>query len=152
MIAMVSSGAQPRRRPFDLQASEPRSARVGAPHDENRRGTRGRRQPADLYALGCVAYFLLVGQEPFTAKTDAGIAMLHLTQTPASLKGRGKGDISDAFERVVMRCLAKSPDDRFASAAQLMRALSELQLSPWTQADAAVFWAEHAAAEDARQA
>jgi len=107
---------------------------------------------ADIYALGCVAYFLLAGQEPFTAKTDAGIAMLHLTQTPASLKGRGKGDITDGFERVVMRCLAKSPDDRFASAAQLMRALSELQLLPWTQADAAAFWADFAAAQDARQA
>ena len=106
---------------------------------------------ADLYALGCVAYFLLSGQEPFVAKTDAGIATLHLTKMPASLKGRGLGDITPAFERLIMRCLAKSADDRYASAAQLMRALNELDLPPWTQADAASFWAAHAAAEDARQ-
>jgi CHASE1-domain containing sensor protein len=106
---------------------------------------------ADLYALGCVAYFLLSGQEPFVAKTDAGIATLHLTKMPASLKGRGLGDITPAFERLIMRCLAKSADDRYASAAQLMRALNELDLPPWTQADAASFWAEHGAAEDARQ-
>jgi len=105
---------------------------------------------ADIYALGCVAYFLLAGREPFSAKTDAAIAMLHLTQAPASLQGRGKGDLSDAFERVVMRCLAKSPDDRFASAAQLMRALTELDVPPWTQGDAAAFWADFAATEDAR--
>jgi CHASE1-domain containing sensor protein len=106
---------------------------------------------ADIYALGCVAYFLLVGHEPFTAKTDAGIAMLHLTQMPASLQGRGKGDIPESFERLVMRCLAKSPDDRFSSAAQLMRALSELDLPAWTQADAAAFWANVGAREDATE-
>jgi CHASE1-domain containing sensor protein len=105
---------------------------------------------ADLYSLGCVAYFLLSGHDPFTAKTDAGVATLHLTQMPATLVGRGRGDVTPAFERVIMRCLAKNPDDRFASAAQLLRALSELELAPWTQADAAAFWADHAAAEDVR--
>jgi len=106
---------------------------------------------ADLYALGCVAYFMLCGQEPFVAKTDAGVATLHLTKAPASLQGRGLGDITPAFERLIMRCLAKSADDRYASAAQLMRALSELDLPPWTQAEAATFWAAHGAAQDARQ-
>ena len=42
-------------------------------------------------------------------------------------------------------------EHRYASAAQLMRALSELDLPSWTQADAATFWAAHAATEDARQ-
>lgn len=106
---------------------------------------------ADLYGLGCVAYFLLCGQEPFVAKTDAAIAMLHLTQAPAALQGRGVGDITPAFERVILRCLAKSPDDRYASAAQLMRALSELDLPPWGQAEAAAFWADHAAREEAAE-
>jgi serine/threonine-protein kinase len=100
---------------------------------------------ADLYGLGCVAYYLLSGHEPFMAKTDAAIATLHLTRMPASLKGRGVGDVTPAFEEIVMRCLAKNPDDRFASAAQLQRALSELPLPPWTQADAAAFWAEESA-------
>lgn len=107
---------------------------------------------SDLYALGCVAYFLLAGQEPFVAKTDAGVASLHLTQPPASLKGRGLGDVSPAFERVIMRCLAKSADDRYATAAQLMRALSELDLPAWTQADAAIFWADYAAQQDRAEA
>lgn len=105
---------------------------------------------ADLYALGCVAYFLLSGQEPFAAKTDAAVAMLHLTHMPPSLQGRGLGDVTPAFERIIKRCLAKSPDERFASAGQLMRALTELELPPWTQAEAAAFWAEHGAREDAQ--
>lgn len=106
---------------------------------------------ADLYALGCVAYFLLTGNEPFSAKTDAGIAAMHLTKAPAPLVGRGLGDITPAFERLVLRCMAKSPDDRYASAAALLRALSELELPPWTQAEAAAFWAEYAAQQDAAQ-
>ncbi|RYZ03424.1 MAG: hypothetical protein EOO73_27910 [Myxococcales bacterium] len=104
---------------------------------------------ADLYALGCVAYYLLSGHEPFTAKTDAAIATLHLTRMPSPLLGRGVGDTSPELERIVWRCLAKNPDDRFASAAQLLRALSELELAPWTQADAAAFWAEHEAQKEA---
>jgi serine/threonine-protein kinase len=106
---------------------------------------------ADLYGLGCVAYFLLCGHEPFVAKTDAAVAMLHLTQAPAPLLGRGAGDVTPAFERIVLRCLAKSPDERYASAAELMRALSELTLAPWGQAEAAAFWADHAAREDAAE-
>jgi serine/threonine-protein kinase len=94
---------------------------------------------ADLYALGCVAYFLLSGREPFAGKTDASTAALHLTQKPAPLVG---GEVSRAFEDIVMRCLSKSPDDRFASAAQMMRALNALDLPSWTQADAAAFWAD----------
>jgi serine/threonine protein kinase len=101
-----------------------------------------------LYALGCVAYYLLAGREPFVAKTDAGVATLHLTQAPAPLLGRGKGDVTVAFEKLVFRCLAKAAEDRYASAQQLMRALSELELPPWTQADAAAFWAEYGAEQD----
>ncbi|HYP89251.1 MAG TPA: serine/threonine-protein kinase, partial [Polyangiaceae bacterium] len=97
---------------------------------------------ADLYSLGCVAYFLLSGHEPFTAKTDAGVATLHLTRMPPPLMGRCQADFTPAFERIVMRCLAKNPDERYGSAAHLMRALSELELPPWTQAEAAAFWAE----------
>jgi serine/threonine-protein kinase len=107
---------------------------------------------ADIYSLGCVAYFLLSGRDPFYAKTDAGIAMLHLTQMPAPLAGTGKGDLTPAFEKLVLRCLAKSPEDRFASAGQLLRALNDLDLPPWTQADAAMFWADVAAAQDAAEA
>src|ERR1700693_3021258 len=52
MTAMASSGpAESPGRPLDLQAREPRPARIGTRHDEDGRGTRGRRQPADLEAL-----------------------------------------------------------------------------------------------------
>jgi CHASE1-domain containing sensor protein len=97
---------------------------------------------ADLYSLGCVAYYLVSGHEPFTAKTDAALATLHLTRMPPPLLGRCQADFTPEFERIILRCLAKNPDERFASAAQLMRALSELALPAWTQADAAALWAK----------
>ncbi|HEY6081688.1 MAG TPA: protein kinase [Polyangiaceae bacterium] len=103
---------------------------------------------ADIYALGCVAYFLLSGNEPFVGKNDASTAALHLTQVPPSLVGPSSA-VSVAFEQIVMRCMAKVPEERFASAAQLMRALGALDLPPWTQANAAAFWAEFAVQQDA---
>jgi serine/threonine-protein kinase len=93
---------------------------------------------------------LLSGQDAFNAKTDAGIATLHLTKMPLPLRARCRADVTPELEAIVMRCLAKNPEDRFASAAQLMRALTELDLPPWTQADAAAFWAEHAARDHAK--
>jgi serine/threonine-protein kinase len=100
---------------------------------------------SDVYSLGCVAYFMLSGHAPFSAKTDAGIATLHLTRMPPPLSALGKSDLTPELERLVMRCLAKNPEERFANAGQLLRALSSLTLAPWTQADAAAFWAEHGA-------
>ncbi len=105
---------------------------------------------SDVYSLGCVAYCLLSGQAPFSAKTDAGVATLHLTRMPPPLAGRCKADLTPQFERLVMRCLAKNPDERFANAGQLLRALTDLSLPPWTQADAAAFWAEHGAPSSVR--
>jgi serine/threonine-protein kinase len=95
-----------------------------------------------VYSLGCVAYQLLSGHAPFSAKTDAGMATLHLTRLPPPLTGRCKPDFTPELERLVMRCLAKNPDERFANAGHLLRALNELTLPPWTQGDAAAFWAE----------
>jgi serine/threonine-protein kinase len=107
---------------------------------------------ADLYALGCVAYFLLSGRDPFLGKTDASTAALHLTQPPPPLSGQTEGKVSRELEQIVMRCMSKLPEERFATAAQLQRALSALDLPAWTQADAAAFWAELAAQRDAERA
>jgi hypothetical protein len=50
-----------------------------------------------------------------------------------------------------MRCMAKDPEQRFASAAQLVRALGALDLPPWTQANAAAFWADFALQQDTKR-
>lgn len=80
---------------------------------------------ADLYALGCCLYFALTGQPPFPEETLAAKVKAHRHQTPAPV--REKNDqVPAAFVAVVDRLLAKSPADRFASAAELVAALT-----PW---------------------
>ncbi|HEX2723479.1 MAG TPA: protein kinase [Gemmatimonadaceae bacterium] len=75
---------------------------------------------ADLYAWGLLAYEVLSGVHPFAGKTSA-VQLLgaQLSQIPAPLADKIP-DLSPQIASVVMRCLSKSPDERPASAAELL--------------------------------
>ena len=76
----------------------------------------------DLYALGVVLYEALTGRVPFLADTDTGTALARLHQAP--LRPRQiRAEIPRSVEDVVMRAMARAPDDRYADAAQLRAAL-----------------------------
>ncbi|MEM1347039.1 MAG: protein kinase [Myxococcota bacterium] len=77
---------------------------------------------ADLYALGVIFYELLAGQPPFVADTPVRIALSRLTQDPPPLPKTGGFPELDA---IVMRLLARHPDDRFADVAELTNALRD---------------------------
>jgi eukaryotic-like serine/threonine-protein kinase len=79
----------------------------------------------DIYALGCVAYWLLTGREVFEAKTRFHMALLHATQTPTRPSQRTDVDVDvpESLERLIMACLAKDPDQRPASAIDLLHDL-----------------------------
>lgn len=71
---------------------------------------------SDLYAVGALAFYLLTGRKPFEAEGD-----LHLTHlildTPARAPGAvNPGNSTPALDALILRCLAKSPDERPASA------------------------------------
>jgi len=79
---------------------------------------------ADVYALGAVLYFMLTGSPPFEAAGPVATAMAHLSeivQRPSAKLGRA---LPHALEAIVMRCLEKSPADRFAGGAELASALA----------------------------
>jgi serine/threonine-protein kinase len=72
---------------------------------------------SDLYAVGVILYQLVTGRLPFESDSAVGFATKHLTEEPVP-PSRRRPDlrISPAMERVIMRALAKNPDDRPADA------------------------------------
>lgn len=80
---------------------------------------------ADLFSVGVVLYEMLTGERPFTGPNDAAVmrAVLSDAAIPPS---RLNPEVSPALEQVVLRALAKQPDQRFASARAFAAALSEL--------------------------
>jgi serine/threonine-protein kinase len=112
---------------------------------------------SDLYAVGAVAYFLLTGGPPFHAATVVEVCAHHVHTVPDRPSVRLGRAVPVDLEAVVLRCLAKSPGDRFASAATLGEALRGCtEGAPWNDAAARTWWAEHGAGlralRDARRA
>jgi serine/threonine-protein kinase len=96
---------------------------------------------ADVYGLGCVAYFLLTGSPVFDEKTATAMAMAHVQKTPIPPSQRSEVPIPPQLEAIVLRCLAKKPEDRPQSALELSCLLAAIREVPeWTQEQAREWW------------
>ena len=73
---------------------------------------------SDLYSLGIVLYEMLTGHVPFTGDTPVEIAMKHLSQIPDP-PSKLRPEVQHDLDAVVMRALAKDPDQRYASAEEM---------------------------------
>jgi serine/threonine-protein kinase len=80
---------------------------------------------ADIYAVGVLAYELLAGARPFEGKTVQKLLMAQAVETPIPIRER-QPSVPPGLATIIMRCLEKSPVDRFATAHDLLRALEEL--------------------------
>jgi serine/threonine-protein kinase len=99
---------------------------------------------ADIYATGCVAYWLLTGRLVFTADTPMGLLLHHAKTAPTPPSALTELPIPTRLEQLVMSCLAKDPADRPQSARELSRRLGELDGSnDWTQERARAWWGIH---------
>jgi serine/threonine protein kinase len=96
---------------------------------------------ADLYSLGCVAYYLLTGRQVFEGDTVMQVFAQHLQSAPTPPSERGPIPVPPDLEQLVLTCLAKQPEDRPQSAAELDRRLAVADLEPWTDVDARQWWA-----------
>jgi hypothetical protein len=99
---------------------------------------------ADLYALGCVAYWLLTGEMVFTAESPLKMLIQHIQAVPIPPSIRSGRPLPQGLERIVLRCLEKDPAQRFQSADELRDALDALDLDElWDVAQAKRWWGEH---------
>lgn len=108
------------------------SARPAAPRNHPDAGTPEYMAPeqingrsderSDIYALGVVLYLLLTGRLPFTGSTSAKVMERHLYRLPAEPR-RLNPNITPAMQGVVLRALAKHPEDRYQRASELAGAL-----------------------------
>lgn len=105
----------------------------------------------DLYAVGGVAYYLIAGTHVFAAETIVEVCSHHLHTPPEPPSKRAEGVPRD-LEQVILRCLAKSPGDRFADARELEDALLACDAAEDWSDDLAEHWWERqrAAAVEAR--
>jgi hypothetical protein len=98
----------------------------------------------DLYALGCVAYWLLTGLMVFEGENAVQVMMQHARAEPKRPSQRVDRPIPAALEDLVMQCLAKDPARRPAGAEVVSERLGAVPLaSVWTAERAERWWAEY---------
>ncbi|MFO0965928.1 MAG: serine/threonine-protein kinase [Gemmataceae bacterium] len=96
----------------------------------------------DIYSLGGLAYFLVTGQTPFQRETAMEYLMAHIHDAvtpPRELRPELPPDL----EEIILRCLAKKPEDRYARIEEVDRALADCVSSDdWDGERAREWWSE----------
>ena len=95
---------------------------------------------ADIYALGCVAYYLLTGKLVFEAENPMQVLLKHVTESPVAPSVRVGLPIPVELEEAVLACLAKEPADRPQTATELSNRLAGVPGVHWSKEQAAAWW------------
>ena len=99
---------------------------------------------ADLYALGCVAYWLLTGQLVFEATSPMEMMVRHARDEPSPPSKKSELDIPARLDQLVLACMEKDPSKRPATAQEFSRMLDSLEMEAvWTSERAAQWWDLH---------
>jgi len=117
---------------------------VGAEHVDGR---------ADLYSLGCVAFWLLTGRLVFLAESSMQMMVAHARDEPPAPSSVSELAIPPALDDVVLRCLSKDPQQRPNSAAELSVLLHDVTCeSSWSEETARPWWDAHLPLSDSASA
>jgi serine/threonine-protein kinase len=95
---------------------------------------------SDIYSLGAVAYYMLTAQPVFTGSSAVEVFVQHLHSAPVAPSERLGGAVPADLEAIVLRCLAKSSEDRYPTAAELEHALAACAAADEWSADCARAW------------
>lgn len=102
-------------------------------------------QRADIYALGCVAYWLLTAARVFEAENRADMLVMHAHQRPVPPSKRAGIAVPQALEDLVLSCLHKNPNQRPQSARELGDRMHALGVhETWTRPRREAWWQTHA--------
>jgi serine/threonine-protein kinase len=94
----------------------------------------------DVYALGCVAYWLLTGKLVFDEPTPVAMIVNHVKVAPEAPSTRTEMQVSAALDAVILRCLEKDPGDRYPTMRALSEALAAVDPGPLWDGDQARDW------------
>jgi DNA-binding NtrC family response regulator len=106
---------------------------------------------ADLYALGCVAFWMLTGRPPFEGADVMALLKHHTTTPPTRPSLSAEEPIPADLDELVLECLSKDPGDRPTDAEKLWERLDKVPVTrPWNQRRAREWWERHAPEADTR--
>jgi serine/threonine-protein kinase len=101
---------------------------------------------SDIYGLGAMLYFMVTGRPPFQRETPADVLRAHVSE-PVTPPRQVRADIPADLEAVILRCLAKRPEDRYADARAVADALAACGCATeWNEDHAEAWWLEKASA------
>ena len=108
---------------------------------EQAQGDRAIDARSDIYAVGCVAYWLLTGQRVFKGDNAMQVLVQHAYSAPTPISEHLPNGVPPALNDLVMSCLEKDPARRPQSADAIAEALAAIPLTtPWTQTRAREWW------------
>jgi serine/threonine-protein kinase len=102
---------------------------VGTPHYMSPEQVQGKQLDprSDVYSMGVLIYEMLVGEKPFVSSSLTGVLTAHITEMPKPPIER-RPEIGREINAIVMRCLAKDPNQRYRSSGELLHDLDAVQI------------------------
>lgn len=94
----------------------------------------------DIYGLACTAYFALTGSPVFSERSLAAMAMAHVQKSPLPPSQRSELHIPLHLDQIILKCLAKKPEDRIQNVSEFCKSLQAVRIPEWNQRDAASWW------------
>jgi serine/threonine-protein kinase len=143
-FGLVKHGREEDGRDVKLTAEDTISGTPGYMAPEQVLGTSPVDARTDIYAVGCVAYWLVTGQLVFRGGTVMETLMQHAQAPPIPPSQRTELTIPASLEETILSCLEKNPDKRPQSADELIRRLGACKAeAPWAEARAFEWWEKH---------